>query len=154
MLASPYITALKFVAAVVSFLAWYKTSDLVASVFLWLMILAILVSFKRYDIGMLLVIAGVTCNAVVVLLNNGVMPVVAMPTSIYPLSPIWVRAVPSNHALFLADHMSLWRFSIGDLLCLAGFIALVCRFVGRKGGFRCGGLFGKKKMARISQSMR
>jgi hypothetical protein len=73
----------------------------------------------RYPAGAI-VLLGVVLNATVTELNGGVMPVVGMPLYFQAASPIWQVAQTSNHLLILADHSSLYFFSIGDLALIGG----------------------------------
>jgi hypothetical protein len=68
----------------------------------------------------LLILLGAVSNAVVTVLNGGVMPVVGMPHSLSPLFPVWQRAHASNGLLLLADNAALHYFSMGDLFLIAG----------------------------------
>ncbi len=73
----------------------------------------------------LLILLGAVSNAVVTVLNGGVMPVVGMPKSFSPLFPVWQRAHASHGLLLLADHASLNYFSIGDFFMIADASMLV-----------------------------
>jgi len=64
-------------------------------------------------------------NALVTGANAGAMPVVGMPSSVHPASPMW-RAASSNTRLpVLADQARLGLFSVGDLALLLGGILII-----------------------------
>jgi hypothetical protein len=70
-------------------------------------------------------LSGLMLNALVTAANAGAMPVVGMPSSVHPASPMW-RAASSNTRLsFLADQARLGLFSIGDLALLLGGILII-----------------------------
>jgi lipoprotein signal peptidase len=68
----------------------------------------------------LMILLGAVSNAVVTVFNGGVMPVVGMPNSFSPLFPVWQRAHGTHGLLLLADHASLYYFSMGDFFLIAG----------------------------------
>ena len=68
--------------------------------------------------GAVLVAAGALSNGIVILVNNGVMPVHGMPAGAG--NGAWRSADHGGHLLFLADRMSLGGASPGDLLVAAG----------------------------------
>lgn len=124
-------TIIKCIAAVVTWLAWKQSADIGMCWVCWLILLSILLSFKPRNLGIVIVICGITCNAIVTLLNYGIMPVVNMASSIQPANPIWHAATQQDHLLILADHASLGYFSIGDLIVQAGLLVLVVNFIQR-----------------------
>jgi hypothetical protein len=64
---------------------------------------------------------GITCNALVTSLNKGVMPAVGIPANFQPAAPIW-NVSGKGQWLTLADQAALYRFSIGDMFLIAGFL--------------------------------
>jgi hypothetical protein len=102
-------------------LLWKADPGVVVCAAFWLSVVWILHSKKvtRYPAGAI-VLMGVVLNATVTELNGGVMPVVGMPLYFHAASPIWQAAQTSNHLLILADHSSLYFFSIGDLALIGG----------------------------------
>jgi len=70
-----------------------------------------------------MLVTGLFMNACVTELNGGVMPVVGMPAAFQPAGPIW-SANSAGHLLFIADHASIFFFSIGDLILCGGFAIL------------------------------
>jgi len=73
----------------------------------------------------LLILLGAVSNALVTVFNGGVMPVVGMPSSFSPVFPVWQQAHGNHGLLLLADHASLYYFSIGDFFLIAGASMLV-----------------------------
>jgi hypothetical protein len=71
--------------------------------------------------GGLLVLLGITCNALVTSLNKGVMPSVGIPATFQPAAPIW-NVSGKGQWLTLADQAALYRFSIGDMFLIAGVL--------------------------------
>jgi len=71
--------------------------------------------------GGLLVLLGITCNALVTSLNKGIMPSVGIPTTFQPAAPIW-SVSGKGQWLTLADQAALYRFSIGDMFLIAGVL--------------------------------
>jgi hypothetical protein len=54
-------------------------------------------------------------------LNKGVMPSVGIPANFQPAAPIW-NVSGKGQWLALADQAVLYRFSIGDMFLIAGFL--------------------------------
>ena len=71
--------------------------------------------------GGVFVLLGITCNALVTSLNKGVMPSVGIPATFQPAAPIW-NVSGKGQWLTLADQAALYRFSIGDMFLIAGFL--------------------------------
>ena len=105
---------------------WKVYPDIVICALFWLSIIWMTHSMKlvSHPAG-LLILLGAVSNAVVTVFNGGVMPVVGMPNSFSPLFPVWQRAQGSHGLLLLADHASLYYFSIGDFCLIAGASMLV-----------------------------
>src|ERR1700752_3770785 len=93
---------------------------------LWLVIRAVRSRWVR--VGVLLMLCGLTLNALVTNANAGAMPVVGMPPTLRPLSPMWKAATPATRLAYLADQGQLGLFSVGDLLLLFGgtLIIAIC----------------------------
>ena len=70
-----------------------------------------------------MLVTGLLMNACVTELNGGVMPVVGMPAAFQPAGPIWTGD-RGGHLLFIADHASIFYFSIGDIILCGGFAIL------------------------------
>jgi hypothetical protein len=70
-------------------------------------------------------LSGLMLNALVTDANAGAMPVVGMPSTLHPASPMWHAATPKTRLAFLADQAQLGLFSIGDLVMLFGGILIV-----------------------------
>jgi hypothetical protein len=116
----------EFVEIIVAWLAWKRTADIAFCFLFWIILIMMLsrLVISRWGVGWGMVLLGVVSNAVVTLINHGIMPVVGM-SNIVASSPIW----RSNGTwLLLADHASLYYFSIGDLCLAFGVITLVVKF--------------------------
>src|ERR1035438_7845242 len=87
---------------------------------LWLMLRAVRSPWVRA--GVLLVLCGLMLNGLVTTANAGTMPVVGMPSTLHPLSPMWRAATSTTRLPFLADQAQLGLFSVGDLVMLFGGI--------------------------------
>ncbi|MGA2647274.1 MAG: DUF5317 family protein [Candidatus Sulfotelmatobacter sp.] len=122
-------TVLKGVAVLVTWLAWKHTASLSMCWLFWLTVLTVEMRIRQLNYGIVFLIIGTASNALVTLLNNGVMPVVGMPASVQAMFPIWHTAGAGNRMLILADHASLWYFSVGDLCMQAGCLVLLAKFV-------------------------
>jgi hypothetical protein len=70
-------------------------------------------------------LSGLMLNALVTDANAGAMPVVGMPSTLRPASPMWHAATPKTHLAFLADQAQLGLFSVGDLVMLFGGVLIV-----------------------------
>ena len=102
---------------------WRTTASMAFCYLFWITTLAWVV---RYIIrakvkGGLFVLLGITSNALVTSLNKGVMPSVGIPATFQPAAPIW-NVSGKGQWLLLADQAALYRFSIGDIFLIAGFM--------------------------------
>src|SRR6202158_5970654 len=75
--------------------------------------------------GVLLMLCGLGMNALVTDTNAGSMPVVGMPSTVRPASPMWQGATLQTRMPILADQARLGMFSIGDIALLGGGILIV-----------------------------
>jgi hypothetical protein len=75
--------------------------------------------------GVLLMLCGLGMNALVTDSNAGSMPVVGMPATVRPASPMWQGATLQTRMPLLADQARLGLFSIGDIALLFGGILVV-----------------------------
>jgi hypothetical protein len=93
---------------------------------LWLVIRAVQSGWVRS--GVLLVLCGLMLNGLVTTVNDGTMPVVGMPSTVHPLSPMWRAATSKTRLPYLADQARFGLFSIGDLVMLLGgsIIIAIC----------------------------
>jgi len=75
-----------------------------------------------------MMICGLAMNALVTDANAGTMPVVGMPSSLRPVSPMWHAASSHTRLAMLADQARLGLFSIGDVILLFGgtLIMAIC----------------------------
>ena len=90
---------------------------------LWLVVRA--VRSPWVQAGVVLMLCGLMLNALVTDVNAGAMPVVGMPSTLHPASPMWRAATPKTRLAFLADQVQLGLFSVGDLVMLFGGILIV-----------------------------
>ena len=75
--------------------------------------------------GVLLMLCGLGMNALVTDTNAGSMPVIGMPSTVRPASPMWQGATLQTRLPLLADQAWLGLFSIGDIALLGGGILIV-----------------------------
>ena len=75
--------------------------------------------------GVLLMLCGLGMNALVTDSNAGSMPVVGMPSTVRPASPMWQGATFETRMPLLADQARLGLFSIGDIALLGGGFLIV-----------------------------
>ena len=90
---------------------------------LWLMMRTVRSRWIRA--GVLLVLSGLIMNGLVTTANAGTMPVVGMPATLHPVSPLWQAATAKTRLAFLADQARLGLFSLGDLVMFFGGIIIV-----------------------------
>ena len=90
---------------------------------LWLVLRVIRSPLVRT--GVLLMLCGLGMNALVTDTNAGSMPVVGMPSTVRPVSPMWQGATLQTRLPLLADQARLGLFSIGDIFLLFGGILIV-----------------------------
>jgi hypothetical protein len=90
---------------------------------LWLVVRTVRSPWVRA--GVLLMLCGLVLNALVTDANAGTMPVVDMPSTLHPASPMWRAATPKTRLPFLADQARLGLFSVGDLMMIFGGIVIV-----------------------------
>ena len=90
---------------------------------LWLTVRA--VRSPWVQAGVLLMLGGLTLNALVIQANAGTMPVVGISSRLHAASPLWRAATSNTRLLFLADQARLGLFSVGDLVLLFGGILVV-----------------------------
>ena len=90
---------------------------------LWLVLRAVRSPLVRT--GVLLMLCGLGMNALVTDTNAGSMPVIGMPPSVRPASPMWQSATLQTRLPLLADQARLGLFSIGDIVLVFGGILIV-----------------------------
>ena len=90
---------------------------------LWLVLRTVRSPVVR--VGVLLMLCGLGMNALVTDTNAGSMPVIGMPSSVHPASPMWHGATFQTRLPLLADQARLGLFSIGDIALLFGGILIV-----------------------------
>jgi hypothetical protein len=93
---------------------------------LWLALRAVRSPLVRT--GVLLMLCGLGMNALVTDTNAGSMPVIGMPSTVRPASPMWHGATLETRLPLLADQARLGLFSIGDIALLSGgmLIVVIC----------------------------
>jgi hypothetical protein len=110
-------------------LAWMEHPAIwlcVSCAILWLVLRVVRSPFVRT--GVLLMLCGLGMNALVTDTNAGTMPVVGMPSTVRPASPMWQGATFQTRMPLLADQAQLGMFSIGDITLLGGgfLIVMIC----------------------------
>ena len=90
---------------------------------LWLVLRALRSPWART--GVLLMLSGLMANALVTAANAGTMPVVGMPNTWHPASPMWRPATSHTRLSLLADQVWLGLFSIGDLVMPVGGLLII-----------------------------
>src|ERR1700674_5313241 len=95
----------------------------VSCAILWLVLRAVRSLVVRT--GVLLMLCGLGMNALVMDTNAGSMPVIGMPSSVHPASPMWHGATFQTRLPLLADQARLGLFSVGDIALLGGGILIV-----------------------------
>jgi Flp pilus assembly pilin Flp len=117
---------MEFLEIVVAWFAWKRTADISFCFLFWIILISMLARLivPRWGIGWAMILLGVVSNAVVTLINYGIMPVVGM-SNIVASSPIWRS---NGQWLLLADHASMYYFSIGDFCLLFGVLTVVVQF--------------------------
>ncbi len=89
---------------------------------LWLVLRSVRSPMVRT--GVLLMLCGLGMNALVTDTNAGSMPVIGMPSTVRPASPMRQGATLQTRLLLLADQARLGLFSIGDIALLFGGIVI------------------------------
>jgi hypothetical protein len=110
---------LKCLAAIATWLIWRHTGSVSFCMLNFLMAFVVISSIKQRNLSLPLIV-GEMLNASVTLVNGGSMPVVGLAPSFIAPAPIWHVAQANDRLLFLADHISMYSFSIGDLVLLVG----------------------------------
>jgi hypothetical protein len=102
---------------------WRITANMAFCYLFWITTLAWVVRYivRAKVKGGLLIVLGITCNALVTSLNKGIMPSVGIPATFQPVAPIW-NISGKGQWLTLADQAVLYRFSIGDMFLIAGVL--------------------------------
>ncbi len=90
---------------------------------LWLVLRVIRSPWVR--LGALQMLCGLMLNALVTGANSGTMPVVGIPSTLHPASPVWQAATSKTRLPLLADQAWLGLFSIGDLVLISGGMLIV-----------------------------
>ena len=127
------VLAVKFVCVLLLWYLWKHTAKIEFCLLAWVTAIAYgcAIPMRSGAHGRFFILAGITSNALVTLLNNGVMPVNGMPVTMVPSSPIWGRTDGARW-LVLADQHALYYFSVGDLLALTGLLLYVSYTVYKK----------------------
>ena len=110
-------------------LAWMEHPAIwlcVSCAILWLVLRVIRSPLVRT--GVLLMLCGLGMNALATDTNAGSMPVIGMPSTVRPASPMWQGATSETRMPLLADQARLGLFSIGDIVLLCGgmLIMTIC----------------------------
>jgi hypothetical protein len=118
---------LLFLAAIFGARAvWQRKPGFGTCLAFWLTSFVVLVLFQfEWTVSDFLLTAGILCNATVTLANGGFMPVAVRRPLDHRARSLWVQRRDGQRLLFLADNFGndVVRFSIGDILLLAGIVA-------------------------------
>ena len=107
-------------------LAWMEHPAIrlcVSCAILWLVLRSVRSPVVRT--GVLLMLCGLGMNALVMDTNAWSMPVIGMPSTVRPASPMWHGATFQTRLPLLADQAKLGLFSVGDIALLLGGILIV-----------------------------
>src|SRR5438132_13168729 len=116
-------------------LLWQRMPGLGTCALFWGIAAASLFLGSSVGLSLLLLGAGIACNAAVTLANGGFMPVSAHWRLKGPARSLWVQRQSGQRLLFLADNFGnrFVRFSVGDVLLAIG---LIMSFLGFQGSVR------------------
>lgn len=100
---------------------WRCTGSVVLGGLFWMALIAWVMSYLfQYKVrGRFLALLGIASNVLVISVNGGVMPVVGIPSTFLPWGKVWDIS-GNGRWLMLADQASLHRFSVGDIMLIAG----------------------------------
>jgi hypothetical protein len=103
---------------------WQRMPGLPTCALFWGLAVVVLAFGWPVGIPMFVFAAGILCNASVTLANGGFMPVAEHRKRAGPARSLWVQRHTGQHLLFLADNFGnrYIRFSVGDVLLLAGIV--------------------------------
>jgi hypothetical protein len=116
----------KFLCVLCLWALWKATANMAFCYLFWITTLAWAVRYivQAKAIGGLFLLLGITSNALVTLLNAGVMPSVGVPPTFHPASPIW-NVSGKGQLLALGDQAALYGFSVGDICLIVGLLLFV-----------------------------
>ncbi len=105
---------------------WKATANLAFCYLFWVTTLAWGVRYIVHakPTGGLVILLGITSNALVTLWNEGVMPAVGVPSTFHPASPVW-NVSGKGQLLAFGDQAALHGCSIGDICLIAGLLLFV-----------------------------
>lgn len=105
-------------------IVWQRRPGLAACAMFWGLAAALLFLEWQSGIAQYLFAAGILCNASVTVANGGFMPVASHRKMRGPARSVWVQKENGTRLTFLADNFGnrAIRFSVGDVLLLAGLI--------------------------------
>ena len=105
-------------------LLWQRMPGLGTCALFWGIAAASLVFNGSLEPSLLLLGAGIGCNAAVTLANGGFMPVSTHWKRKGPARSLWVQRQSGQRLLFLADNFGnrFVRFSVGDVLLAIGIV--------------------------------
>jgi hypothetical protein len=105
---------------------WKMTASLIFCYLFWITTLVWVVRYiiQAKPTAGLVMLLGITCNALVTLWNAGVMPAVGVSPDFRPALPVW-NVSGKGQWLALSDHAAFQNCSIGDLCLIAGLLLLV-----------------------------
>lgn len=111
-------------------LLWQQRPGLATCALFWGLAVLLVGLGWTNDPSQFALVSGLSCNALVTLVNGGFMPVSAESRRRGPARSLWVQRQTGQHLLFLADNFgnSHVRFSVGDVLIAIGIILSLVGF--------------------------
>src|SRR5437870_11904797 len=111
-------------------LLWRRMPGLGTCVLFWGIAAASLLLGSSVGPSLLLLGAGIACNAAVTLANGGFMPVPTRWRRKGPARSLWVQRQSGQRLLSLADNFGnrFVRFSVGDVFLASGLIIALLGF--------------------------
>jgi hypothetical protein len=119
------ILLLSLAAIIGARILWQRRPGLPTCALFWGVSFLVLIVFEWALLASQFLIAGgILCNAAVTLANGGFMPVNVRRPMPSGARSLWVQRSSGQHLLFLADNFgnNVIRFSVGDVLLLAGIV--------------------------------
>jgi len=114
------------VALVIIALLWRLHGGLALACAMWILAFFYLRSLpprlKSLPVAWFSVLFGMVCNALVIISNGGLMPVVGVHRGLAPLLCSWTLQGSAHHFTILADQAALNYCSIGDVFVLSGAV--------------------------------
>ncbi|MEO8457602.1 MAG: DUF5317 family protein [Chloroflexota bacterium] len=109
---------------------WQRRPGLLPCALFWGTSAVLLAVGWQWAISQFVLIAGIASNAIVTLANGGFMPVATHRKLAGPARSVWVQKSGDTRLNWLGDNFGnrFVRFSIGDVLLLAGIIVSIAGY--------------------------